>query len=126
MNYADKCVVRNLIHSIIGHNLAYQVLDPEDVYADEEDDAPLIHKKVPQDAMAEFGQVDCGDLVQVLNSEGASVATFYLVYANGNEWEPMVTISDYAGKLSDKIYGHVERMIDRSCTPINYLHSEPH
>ena len=58
------------------------------------------------DAMASGDE----DFVIVHNAEGERLGCFYLVYNNGNEWDPAILISDYtANEFCDFIYDRVAK-----------------
>ena len=56
------------------------------------------------DAMASGDE----DFVIVHNAKGERLGCFYLVYNNGNEWDPAILISDYtANDFCDFVYDRV-------------------
>lgn len=117
MNYADKCTVVTLVRAIIDRGHDYQVVDPEDcIFGDE----PATYRSLT--GLEQFGHGD-EDLVIVKSPSRKPLATFHLIYANGNEFDPIVTISDYtACPEGEAIYQDVQGRLDTgSCNGVQML-----
>lgn len=116
MNYADKCTVVTLVRAIIDAGYDYQVVDPEDCIIDNE---AATYRSMT--GLEQFGHGD-EDLV-IIKQGNITHGSFYLIYANGNEFDPIITISDYsAGSGCEAIYQDVQGRLDNgSCNGIQTL-----
>ena len=106
MNYADKCTVVTLLRVIIDRGHHFSVVDPEACIFEDE---PATYASFW--GIEELGHAD-EDFVIVKAADTANketIASFHLIYNNGNEFDPMITISDYsAGSEGEAIYQDVQ------------------
>ncbi len=117
MNYADKCTVVTLVRAIIDRGHHFSVVDPEDCIFDEE---PATYSSFL--GIEEFGHAD-EDFVVVKAANKEPMASFHLIYNNGNEFDPIITISDYStGSVGEDIYQDVQgRLYTGSCNGLQTL-----
>ena len=76
--------------------------------------------------LTEFGHCDDDFVVVKDISNNEPLCVFHLIYSNGNEFDPIVTISDYsAGDIAQDLYDQTGwRLFDGNFTGLAALHRE--
>ena len=121
MNHPDKCTIVALVTSILDRGYAYSITDVETSIFDDE---PTLYKDMH--GLTEFGHCDDDFVVVKDISNNEPLCVFHLIYSNGNEFDPIVTISDYsAGDIAQDLYDQTGwRLFDGNFTGLAALHRE--
>ena len=108
-NFEDRLAANALIRRLLKDDMLISIHDGEEWMLKKSKD-----RKEILETMSQTGE----DTVRARTADGEHVADFYLIYHNGSEKEPMVTISDhsyndYANSVWDdleakfnKMFGH--------------------
>lgn len=117
MNYADKCTVVSLVKAITENGFCFSVVDPEGCIFDDEPPTFATFAGIKA-----FGHMD-EECVLVKCPTGEVEAVFTLIYNNGNDFDPIITISDYStGKDAELIYDRTAKMLRTgSCMGVQAL-----
>jgi len=98
--WADRVAAQSLVMEILKEGGRITVNDGEE--------DTLTESRKFWDILGAMGTTDWDYLV-VFDHEGNNRGYFWLIYNNGNEFDPMILISDYsANEYCDAIYRRVE------------------
>lgn len=100
MTYADKCCAIALIRAIVERGYTYSIIDSEACIFD--DDEPAVYRDFT--GAGALGHMD--DECIIVNGDEA---VFQLIWNNGNDFDPIIAISDYSvSELSERLYQDTE------------------
>lgn len=104
-NFEDRLVANALIRRLLKDDMRISIHDGEEWMLKQSTD-----RKEILETMSQTGE----DTVRARTADGEHVADFYLIYHNGSEQEPMVTISDTsANNYADSVWDELEAKFNK-------------
>lgn len=104
-NFEDRLVANALIRRLLKDDMRISIHDGEEWMLKQSTD-----RKEILETMSQTGE----DTVRARTADGEHVADFYLIYHNGSEQEPMVTISDTsANYYADSVWDELEAKFNK-------------
>ena len=105
-NFEDRLAANALIRRLLKDDMLISIHDGEEWMLKKSKD-----RKEILETMSQTGE----DTVRARTTDGEHIADFYLIYHNGSEQEPMVTISDhsyndYANSVWDELEAKFNKM----------------